>query len=240
MKNIKKHMEESLKWEYPSAKGEFGLKELTEKINEYLMLVNNADILNAEMSARACRLHEELMAAISDSWSHEDQDYREGFANLLEKIKPLMKRGGKFYVFGNDDYKMWFAIPKYIINKEDPIDTDRCGIMSGNSFLPVLQQKFSDYVGYFAGESGIIYGTHEYHDGTRFWSTGHYYCPADTKINPTAAQEIRAMGLIPVILECGSYHENWFHLYGIYPEKWDQFKKDHEEYITEDGYHIDE
>ena len=226
------------------------ISDITEEVKEYITLCENSDILNAEFSKRASILHTLIMQSISEQWVHEDSEYREAFSMLLRVITPIIKRGGKFLVaikkessYRGEYYnKVWAVFPKDIEERYNALycpSESEVGIISGNECLTFLEEWrlvgiASIGIAYNTGE-GINHG--KWLDRRCEWSdsSGIYHDPKTTTIKPEYAKKIREMGLIPIAIETGSYHENWFHLYGIYPERWDEFTKDIA-YIDENGY----
>lgn len=216
---------------------DFTVVDITCDMRKYISLWRNSDILNAAASIEASKIHNALMATIAEPWSHEDAESRRGFSALLRKVQPLLDRGAKFLVatkkhqgiYGEWNEKAFACVPL-------EFNGDVWELVCGGDLEDVCSDVTKEECIGKKYEHGIILGTLEYREGSCNGSSGYYHDPTTTKINPDAAKAVRADGLIPVAIEIGSYHENWFKLLGVYPEKWEDFKTIFTEFITEDGY----
>jgi len=204
--------------------------DLTDDIKRYMSLCQNADILNPNMSIEASNLHKKLMYLLTgDEEAHEDEEYRTGFGMLLSRIRPWIKRGAKFIldrsewewkcIIGDDEIKGDCWLAGYDVLYNDRIINKNCRFTFNNQ----------EWVIPFEIKNGIILGELDYRPSSRFSSTGYYHDPETTKISKEAASIIRGKGLIPIIIDFGTYHENIYKLFGVFPEKFEEFKKSLEE-----------
>lgn len=200
---------------------------LTNEINEYLKLCSNSDIINADASIKASKLHRYIMDTIFYDGSHQEDEMRRIFAKILNAVKPMMKRGAQF--FYDKDEKQWICKGKtYDYYKSDYEVCGNGDYVSEDSFYICNMDADLAQKGEYAipfSDKGINYGRREYREGAFDGYIGIWDNPEDVSISKQSADQIRSKGLVPVIVSFGTYHNNFFSLYGVFPEKWEEFKR---------------
>lgn len=186
--------------------------DITDKIFEYLRYTQFGQT-NGMFSIEASKLHDNLMRSIG--LYHDDEEDRRAFAIILNYIKVLNKRVGIKSI--NASCSTLHIIPK---KGTENIVLKTWDAMYGDNLLN------SPY------KYGIVFKTNEgvqnlhidYRYGSEKWSNGRYVDSA--KMEDDMKQKIYNMGLVPALLNSGTYHENYIYSVGILPEFVNTIKND--------------
>lgn len=194
----------------------------TDRFASYLDACNRADIDGSVASQiEVSTMHAAIMRDLG--LEHEEECDRECFAKVLRAYRVCRKHGGI----------VAFVIPACTWSHSQIfVGTEKYGVY-GDSYdwatddltTSNLDKSEALFFGYEAEDwNGIEIGDSlEYRSGSCNGSSGYYHNPDKCRITPEMEAKVREMGLIPVIVEHGSYHENWLHVAGVYPEMYGEY-----------------
>ena len=170
---------------------------------------------DANFSIMASQLHDGLMSTLG--LNHEETEDRETFARILGYIRILQKH---------------VDITSITINSYANWEINASG--AEKIYIDAWDFQEKGYIDYiynkaivFRSNDGIVSIHTDYRDGSCNGSSGYYITHA--KMTDEMKQKIYGMGLVPAILEHGSYHENFLYSCGVLPEMVSLVKKQDED-----------
>jgi hypothetical protein len=195
--------------------------DITEYVLNYLSW-SEMGKMNADYSIMASKLHQALMYTLS--LSHESQQDRRTFSNILRYLRILKKRVGirsiKLYsdcgsgwqvsIEKTYDMESWTLDDQVFINGYDFEDYNNIAYIWDKAIV-------------YKSDGGYETGGTDYRPGSDNGSSGYYTTSA--KMTDEMKQKIYSMGLVPALQVSGSYHENFIDSVGVLPEMVSALKK---------------
>ena len=185
---------------------------ITNDLRSYIKMANMGEMGDADMSKRACELHERLMEYMD--LYHFDPEDREMFAQLLSFFSKLLKLNTNVAIYADGSKNI-----KYIIDDNEPewIDTFH-GIEEYDAIVYKTREG--------AIADKVEYIDHGWNDYSTSMSILHAHLD-DSIIN-----KIKSMGLVPALFITGSFHDKFLYAVGILPGEAYKFDE-------EDGIYLD-
>lgn len=166
----------------------------------------------------ASKIHDALMFSLC--LHHERTEDRKRFASILSYLKILFSKVEIKNIEIGYNYD-WYV---NLANKDNDLDC---------RYIIIDKEDFEDddkayrYAIVFKTQDGINHISTDYRPGSINGSCGYYTDKAE--MDDEMKQKIIGMGLVPAIVESGSYHENWLYSVGILPQYVSKLKKAQDE-----------
>lgn len=200
-RNLIEASEENYDFLYDAKEGD----DITDVIKKYFSysIYGERDPMFSKIAAN---IHERLMYTLC-LW-HEETESRKLFASIMTYVKSLFNRG----IVQNIEIGHNYTWRVNLLDNDD-IDLD---------YISINKNYFEDdsdayrYAIVFKTQDGIKHLKNDFHDGSNNGSTGYYTSKA--VMTDEMKEKIIGMGLVPAIMESGSYHENWLYSVGVLPE----------------------
>lgn len=170
---------------------------------------------DANFSIIASQLHDGLMNTLG--LDHEETEDRETFARILGYIRILQKHLDITSI----------TICNYADWEINASGAEEIYIEAWDFHEKGHIDDIYDKAIVFKDRDGIDYISTDYREGSCNGSSGYYTTHA--KMTEEMKQKIYRMGLVPALLEFGSYHENFLYSCGVLPEMVSILKKQDED-----------
>lgn len=181
---------------------------ITNDLRSYIKMANMGEMGDADMSKRACELHERLMEYM-DLYHFEPED-REMFAQVLSFFSKLLKLNTEvaIYADGSNTVKYKIGDAKFPESFNVNDGTDKYDAIIYKSFKGAIVDnvEWDDYGGDDPYNSNMII--------------------LKAHLDDSTINDIRGMGLIPALCITGSFHEQFVYAVGILPSEAHKFDED--------------
>ncbi|MBP5456343.1 MAG: hypothetical protein J6Y37_07565 [Paludibacteraceae bacterium] len=166
-------------------------------------------------SIEASKLHDALMYKLG--LKHAEEDDRKVFSYVLFYIRNLKRRANIVTI--NGDWNCLLITIDDGGGEEHYAEIDFDDIKYGEG----LNHDVTRYAIAYKSTDGVKRLKTDYRSGSHNGSSGYYTTQA--VMDDDTRKKIYAMGLVPALMEVGSYHENWIYSVGIIPEYVNEVKR---------------